>query len=97
MVLPPHPTSLGSGEGRGPFGQRAFIAALVGCGVLVALGLLLVLVGSPPLVSVGASFLALGGLGLATSAAGLLAERALGRRPPPPPEVRHGNGHQRID
>ena len=83
----------GSGSGRGPFGEKAFKGALVGCVVLVVVGLLMMLLGGDAPRSVGTSFVVLGGLGLATSGAGLLAERLLGRRPPPPPDVRAGNGH----
>jgi hypothetical protein len=92
MGLPRQFPSEGSGSGHGPFGDRAFKGALVGCVVLVIVGLSLVLLGGEALTSVGASFLGLGVLGLVTGAAGLLAERLLRRRPPPPPEVRRGNG-----
>jgi len=92
MGLPRHLGSGGPGSGHGPFGDKAFKAALVGCVVLVVTGLLMVLVGGDTPRSVGASFLALGVLGLLTASAGLLAERLLRRRPPPPPDVRSGNG-----
>jgi len=86
--LPPGDSS----PGHGPFGEKAFKGALVGCVVLVILGLLMVLLGGDAVNSVGTSFIVLGALGLTTSGAGLLAERLLGRRPPPPPDVRGGNG-----
>lgn len=92
MALPRHLGSGGSGSGRGPFGEKAFKGALIGCGALVVIGLLLVLLGGAASTALGASFLALGVLGLLTAAAGLVAERMLGRRPPPPREVRRGNG-----
>jgi hypothetical protein len=92
MGLPRHLPPGDSGSGRGPFGEKAFRAALAGCAVLVAVGVLMMVVGGESTRSVGTSFVVLGGLGLVTSGAGLLAERLLGRRPPPPPEVRRGNG-----
>jgi hypothetical protein len=100
MGLPRHLPSGGAGSGHGPFGEKAFKGALVGCVVLVVIGLLMVLAGGDTPRSVGASFLALGVLGLLTGAAGLLAERLLQRRPPPRPQVRSGNGrcpHSRHD
>jgi hypothetical protein len=86
--LPPR----GSGSGHGPLGDKAFKRALVGCVVLVILGLLMIVLGGDAPRLLGTSFLVLGALGLTTSGAGLLAERLLERRPPPPPEVRAGNG-----
>jgi hypothetical protein len=86
--LPPS----GPGSGRGPFGERAFKAALVGCVVLLVLGAVMVLLASGGLRAVGTSFIALGAVGLITSAAGALAERLLHRQPPPPADVRSGNG-----
>jgi hypothetical protein len=90
--LPRHLPSGDSGSGHGPFGEKAFKAALVGCVVLVVIGVLMVAVGGAATRSVGASFIVLAVLGLVTAGAGLLAERMLGRRPPPPPKVRAGNG-----
>jgi predicted lysophospholipase L1 biosynthesis ABC-type transport system permease subunit len=84
-----------SGPGHGPFGEKGFHGALIGCGVLVAVGSLMLLVGGQAVSSVGASLLVLGVLGLATGAVGLLAERHLQRRRP---AVRLGlhrrNGHR---
>jgi hypothetical protein len=81
-----------SGSGHGPFGDRAFKGALIGCVVLVIAGVLMVIIGGQAAKSVGASFLVLGVLGLVTGGGGLLAEHLLGRRPPPRAEVRQGNG-----
>ena len=81
-----------SGSGHGPFGERAFKGALIGCVVLVIIGLAMMLLGGEAARSVGISFIVLGAVGLVTSGAGLLAERLLGRRPPPPADVRAGNG-----
>jgi hypothetical protein len=86
--LPPGDSS----SGHGPFGEKAFKGALIGCVVFVILGSLMVLLGGGAASSVGTSLVVLGALGLITSGAGLLAERLLGRRPPPPPDVRAGNG-----
>lgn len=93
MGLPRHLGSGGSDSGRGPFGEKAFRGALIGCVALVIGGLSLVVLGGGASTALGASFLALGIVGLLTAAAGLVAERVLGRRPPPPREVRSGNGH----
>jgi hypothetical protein len=79
-------------RGHGPFGDRAFKGALLGCVALVGIGLLMVLLGGEAPKSVGTAFLVLGVLGLAVGGAGLLAERLLQRRPPPPPRVRGSNG-----
>jgi protein-S-isoprenylcysteine O-methyltransferase Ste14 len=95
MGPPRHLGQGDSGSGRGPFGEKAFRAALAGCVVLVALGVLMMIVAGGATRSVGTSFVVLGGFGLLTGGAGLLAERLLGRRPPPPPEVRRSNGHRR--
>lgn len=92
MGVPPQLPHGGSSSGHGPFGERAFRYALLGCVVLVFVGVLMVLLGGSAPGSVGAAFVALGMLGLITSGAGLLAERISGRRPPPPAEVRSGNG-----
>jgi hypothetical protein len=83
-----------SGSGHGPFGDRAFKGALIGCVVLVIAGVVMVLIGGQAARSVGASFLVLGVLGLVTGGGGLLAEQLLGRRPPPSGEIRQGNGRR---
>jgi hypothetical protein len=81
-----------SRSGHGPFGEKAFKAALIGCVVLLVTGGLMLGLGGDASRSVGASFIVLATLGLASAGAGLLVERLLGRRPPPPPEVRGSNG-----
>jgi len=90
--LPRHLPPGNSRSGYGPFGEKAFKAALVGCVVVIAVGLLMVLLGGDAPRSVGASFVVLGVLGLVTASAGLLAERLLKRRPVPPRDVHGGNG-----
>jgi hypothetical protein len=92
MGLPRHLGPGDSGSGHGPFGEKAFKGALIGCVVLVAIGAVMVLVGGDAPASVGTAFIVLGVLGLVTGGAGLLAERLLHRPPPPPPSVRGGNG-----
>jgi hypothetical protein len=92
MGLPRQLASGSSGSGYGPFGEKAFKRTLVGCVVLVSLGLLMLLLGSGAPRAVGTAFIVLGVVGLLTGGAGLLAERLLQRRPPPPPEVRSTNG-----
>jgi hypothetical protein len=94
------PPDSSGGPGHGPFGEKAFKGALIGCVVVVIVGFLMVLVGGQALRSVGVSFLVLGVLGLVTGGGGLLAERVLGRRPPPSPDIRQGNGRRprrRVD
>ena len=91
MGLPRQLPPGGSSPGHGPFGEKAFKGALIGCVVLLVLGPLMMLLGGDAARSVGTSFVVLGALGLATSG-GLLAEQVLGRRPPPPPDVRARNG-----
>jgi hypothetical protein len=81
-----------SGSGHGPFGEKAFNGALIGCIVLIVIGAVMVVVGGDAPAAVGTAFIVLGGLGLVTGGVGLLAERLLHRRPPPPPSVRGGNG-----
>lgn len=93
MGVPPLPPPTGSGSGHGPFGQTAFLGALVGAAVCVALGILMILLADGSVRDIGTAIVVLGGLGLATGGAGLLAERLLQRRPPPPPDVRARNGH----
>ena len=92
MGLPRQLPPGSSSSGRGPFGEKAFRFALAGCVVLVFAGLLMVLLGGSAPASVGVAFLVLGVLGLLISGAGLLAERIIGRRPPPPKDVQGGNG-----
>jgi hypothetical protein len=94
-MLPGQPPPGISGSGHGPFGERVFQGALIGCGVLVAVGSFMLLVGDQAVSSVGVSLLVLGVLGLATGSVGLLAERHLGRRRPAVrPAVHRGNGHR---
>jgi hypothetical protein len=81
MTFPP-PT----GGRHGPFGDKAFKAALVACAVMVLAGSAMV-TGRGSMAAVGAAFLALGGLGLATGGLGLLAERRIERRASRPPET----------
>jgi hypothetical protein len=90
--LPRHLRPEQPGSGHGPFGDKAFKGALIGCVVLMIIGLLMVLFGGEAPRSVGTSFLVLGVLGLVVGAVGLLAEHLLKRRPPPSPDVRGGNG-----
>ena len=85
MALPPP----SPGGRHGPFGERAFKVALVGCVILVVGGFAM-LGGGEAVASVGTAFLVLGVLGLATSGLGLLAERRIERRgsePPDPPKT----------
>ena len=97
MTLPRHvPSSAGSGDGHGPFGDKAFKGALIGCVVLVAAGAAMVAAGGESLRAAGVALIAVCGLGLLTGGAGLLAERVLKRTPPPPPDVRGSNGHGRY-
>jgi hypothetical protein len=94
------PPDSSGGPGHGPFGEKAFKGALIGCVVIVIVGALMVLVGGEAPRSVGVSFLVLGVLGLVTGGGGLVAERVLARRPPPSPEIRQGDGRgpqRRID
>jgi len=96
MGLPRQLPPRDSGSGHGPFGEKAFKGALIGCVILVIGGPLMMLLGGGAVSSVGTSFVVLGVLGLVTSGAGLLAERLLGRRPPPPSDVRAANGRGRY-
>ena len=66
---------LPTGDGKGPFGERAFRVTLVLCVVLVLLGVLLLATTTGPVAAVGTSIVVLGALGLLTSGLGLLAER----------------------
>ena len=43
MSLPRHLGPADPGSGRGPFGEKAFRGALIGCAVLVVIGLPLVM------------------------------------------------------
>jgi hypothetical protein len=92
MALPRQLPPGDAGSGHGPFGEKAFKGALIGCVVLVVIGALMLLLGGDAPTAVGSAFIVLGVLGLVTGGAGLLAERLLQRRPPPPPSVRSGNG-----
>jgi len=92
--LPRHLPPGDSGAGHGPFGDKAFKGALIGCVLLLFVGPVMVLLGGDAARSVGASLLVLGVLGLVIGGAGLLAERVLQRRPPPPPDVRSRNGRR---
>jgi hypothetical protein len=91
MGLPRHLMTGDSGSGYGPFGDKAFKGALIGCGVLVVVGAVMALLGGEAIAAVGFTFIALGVLGLVTGGAGLLIERLL-RRQPLPPRLREGNG-----
>jgi hypothetical protein len=95
MALPPQLRSGGPGAepGHGPFGDKAFKAALIGCVVLIVAGVAMLASGSDAVRGVGTAFIVLCGVCLLTAGAGLLAERLLKRTPPPPPEVRGSNGH----
>jgi hypothetical protein len=93
MALPRQLPPGDSGSGHGPFGEKAFKGALIGCVVLLIIGAAMVLVGGDAPGAVGTAFIVLGVLGLVTGGVGLLAERLLGRQPPPPASVRGGNGH----
>jgi len=88
---PPDP-----GSGRGPFGEKAFRGALVGCALLVVVGLPLMVATGGTSRAIGTVLLALGLLGLVVGGGGLLAERLLQRRPPPPADGRRGNGRGRF-
>jgi hypothetical protein len=92
MGLPRQLPPSGSGSGHGPFGAKAFRAAVVGCVVVAVIGGLMVLLGGAAPRSVGVSLIVLALVGLASAAAGLLAERLLGRHPPPPRQVTGQNG-----
>jgi hypothetical protein len=92
MGLPRHVPPAAPGSGHGPFGDKAFKGALIGCVLLVALGLPMVLTGGEVATPLGTSFLVLGLLGLVIGGAGLIAERVARRRPPPRAEVRDSNG-----
>ena len=63
MSLPRHLGPPDPGSGRGPFGEKGFRGALIGCAVLVVAGLpLVVATGGTPR-SIGTVLLALGVLG----------------------------------
>jgi hypothetical protein len=95
MGLPRHIPPGASSSGRGPFGEKAFRGALIGCVALVLVGALMVLLGGDA-AAVGTAFIVLGVLGLVSGGAGLLAEHLLRRRPPPPTlPQRNGRGPRR--
>ena len=95
MSLPRHLAPPDPGSGRGPFGEKAFRGALIGCAVLVVAGVPLVVATGGTSRAIGTVLLTLGALGLVVGGGGLLAERLLQRRPPPPADVRRGNGRGR--
>src|SRR5204862_2352568 len=85
MPLPPP----SSGARHGPFGEKAFKAALIGCVVLIFGGFAM-LGGGEDVAGIGTAFLVLGTLGLTTSGLGLLLERPIehrGARAPDPPKT----------
>jgi CDP-diglyceride synthetase len=67
----------------GPFGEKAFRGALLGCVVSVLAGALMMLLGREAARAAGTALLVLGIVGLLTSAAGLLLERHVRRRERP--------------
>jgi hypothetical protein len=75
MGLPRHLPPGDSGAGHGPFGEKAFHGALIGCVVLVVIGAVMMLLGGEAARAVGITFIVLGVLGLVTGGAGLLVER----------------------
>lgn len=84
--LPPH----GSPAGKGSFGEKAFNGALIGCGVVIGLGVLMMLVGGDDTASVGTAFVVLGLVGLVTGGVGPLLERLVQRRSSPPSPLTPG-------
>jgi drug/metabolite transporter (DMT)-like permease len=92
MGLPRQLAPGDSGSGHGPFGEKAFKGALIGCVVLIVIGALMIVLGGDAPSAIGTAFIVLAVVGLVTSGAGLLLERLLQRRPPPPPHVRERNG-----
>lgn len=82
--IPPVGPRSGRPPGHGPFGDKAFKATLVFCGVLVVGAPVVLLVGGEGARAVGTVLLVLGALGLLTGGGGLLAERRILRRVPPP-------------
>lgn len=90
------PPPIGGGTrspGRGPFGQAAFNAALIGCAVLVVLGLVMAGVGSSAVEDVGVVLVVLALVGAGTAGFLLALERRLHRHPPPSDDARRSNGH----
>jgi drug/metabolite transporter (DMT)-like permease len=81
MALPPPPPS----GGHGPFGDKAFKSALVGCAALIVAGLVM-LGGGDATADVGTAFVVLGALGLVMGGLGLLVERRIERRHAKPPD-----------
>jgi hypothetical protein len=90
------PPPIGGGArspGRGPFGQAAFNAALIGCAVLVVLGLVMAVVGGRAVNDVGVVIVVVALVAAGTSGSLLALERWLHRRPPPSGEAMRSNGH----
>jgi hypothetical protein len=85
MSMPGSMPPSGAGRGHGPFGKRAFHAALAACGVSVVAGLLMLLLSSGAIADTGTALLVLGLFGLACAGFMLLAERVVQRRGGPPP------------
>jgi hypothetical protein len=75
-----------------PLGDKGFKGAVIGCGVLVLVGLSMVLLARADARAVGACFLVLGALGLVTAGAGVFAERVVQRRSRRWPKGQSGNG-----
>jgi hypothetical protein len=96
MGLAPHSSAGGSGSGHGPFGRKAFQAALIGCAVLIAIGTAMLALGEDAVRGTGIALIVVCGVALLTVGGGLLLERLTGRTPPPPPEVRGSNGRGRF-
>ena len=96
MGLQGHFPRGGANPGHGPFGEKAFKGALIGCAVLIAAGVVMLAAGGDDVRGAGIALIVVCGVGLLTGGAGLLAERLLRRSPPPPPDVRGSNGHGRY-
>src|SRR3954452_10032392 len=94
MGLPPH-ASQSSGSGHGPFGEKAFKAALVVCCLVLVAGAVMAATGGSAVRGVGTALIVVCGVGLLTAGGGLLLERLTGRTPPPRPAVRASNGRGR--
>src|SRR4051794_18847363 len=71
-IGPPRHLGPGSrGSGHGPFGQKAFKAALLDCVVLIVVGVVMVMSGADAASAVGTAFIILAVFGFGTSGAGL--------------------------